>query len=808
MRLFIFFFGAAFSAAPAEFHVAVSGSDAGDGSPGRPFRTISAAARIAQPGDTITVHAGVYRERIDPPRGGISDSLRIIYQAAAGEEVHIKGSEIVKGWQRFTGNVWKLTLPNSYFGAYNPYTDLIRGDWFTDKGRPHHTGEVYLNGRALYETHLLERVLNPKPYKDSRRPEDALLAWFTENDGDNTYIYANFGGADPNSSLVEIHVREAVFYPAEPNRDYITVRGFRMSHAATQWAAPTAEQIGLIGTHWSKGWIIENNVISNSKCSGITLGKDRATGHNVWTLDPRKDGATHYNEVIFRALNAGWSRETIGSHIVRNNVISDCEQTGICGSLGPVFSLIENNHIYNIWAKRQFTGAEMAGIKLHAAIGVTIRKNRIHNAGRGLWMDWMAQGTRITGNLLYDNTTDDLFVEVNHGPFVVDNNLFLSPLSLQDWSQGGAYAHNLFAGRILSRPELRRFTPYHRPHSTMVAGRSNIKGGDSRFHNNLFLKGAEADLLPKTPEDRASGYGLWVYDTREFPLETGGNVYLDPRYPAVIEYVRRLLLRLVRDYGLDGLKIDFVDGVASKIEPHMAPLPLGAEGGPALQELLGSVMDLLRRDKPDLMIECRQGYSNFAARRWANCYRSPDVPINFHQNRFNCAMLRLLLPDRAVFFDPALWPMDDPDENVGRHMISAISAVPMISIEFDRYPKSHLEIVRHWIGFYHQHRPTLVRGGFEPLIELGHNPQTVFRGRDETIVGLYADRPLVLEHPGHRLYILNGSTRPWIDVVPAGAAATRTVQVFTATGQDVGRAEIQFPCWRVDVPVGGYAAVT
>ena len=28
--------------------------------------------------------------------------------------------------------------------------------------------------------------------------------------------------------------------------NYITIRGFHMSQAATQWAAPTAEQIGLI----------------------------------------------------------------------------------------------------------------------------------------------------------------------------------------------------------------------------------------------------------------------------------------------------------------------------------------------------------------------------------------------------------------------------------------------------------------------------------------------------------------------------------------------------------------------------------
>jgi len=547
-----------------EFHVSVTGSDGNDGSVGRPLRTISAAARAAQPGDVITVHEGTYRERVTPPRGGESDSKRIVYQAAPGERVIIKGSEVVRDWKLFAPGVWKATIPNSLFGSYNPYKDVIAGDWFGAKGRIHHTGEVYLNGKSLFETHLLERVLQPQPITDIRDVEGSTYTWFSESDGKYTYIYANFHSNNPNQELVEINVRDSCFYPDQPGRDYITIRGFQMAHAATQWAAPTAEQIGLIGTHWSKGWIIENNVVSDSKCTCISLGKDRKTGHNVWINDPRKDGATHYNEVILRALQAGWSRDKIGSHIVRNNVVSNCEQAGIVGSLGAAFSQITNNHIYNVWTKRQFNGAEMAGIKLHAAIDVLIKNNRIHNAGRGLWMDWMAQGTRITGNLLYDNSTDDLFVEVNHGPFLVDNNLFLSNLSLLDMSEGGAYVHNLMTGRILSRPEPTRSTPYHQPHSTALMGLNSIVGGDDRFYNNVFV-GNGGPPAPATEADanplRFGGYGLWVYNHREFPLQTGGNVYLkgarayskedaplnlpgeDPK-PEIIEEGDRVYLRL------------------------------------------------------------------------------------------------------------------------------------------------------------------------------------------------------------------------------------------------------------------------
>jgi hypothetical protein len=180
---------------------------------------------------------------------------------------------------------------------------------------------------------------------------------------------------------VEINVRRTCFYPEKQGINYLTIQGFHISQAATQWAAPTAEQIGAVATHWNKGWIIENNVISNSKCTGITLGKERGTGHNLWAHDQRIDGTSHYVEVIFRVLRIGWNKENIGSHIVRNNEIFACEQAGICGSMGAAFSLIENNHIHNIWTKRQFAGAEIAGIKFHAPIDTEIIGNRIHRSG-------------------------------------------------------------------------------------------------------------------------------------------------------------------------------------------------------------------------------------------------------------------------------------------------------------------------------------------------------------------------------------------------------------------------------------------
>lgn len=477
-----------------------SGDDRYEGTIRRPLRTISAAAARAQAGDTITVHEGIYRERVAPPRGGISDLDRIVYQAAPGERVEISGAEVVTGWEKLQEDVWKVTIPNHVFGKFNPYNDVIHGDWFNPKGRVHHTGAVYLNGDWLTEAADRDEVF---------RKMDGPALWFGEVDQDVTTLWAQFKGVDPNKQLTEINARQTVFYPEKTNTNYITVRGFILRQAATPWAPPTAEQIGVIGTHWSKGWIIENNVVSYSICSGIALGKYGDQWDNT-----SANSAQGYVKTIERAVKDGWDKKTIGHHIVRNNTISHCEQAGIVGSLGPIFSVVENNTIHDIHVRRLFSGEEMAGIKFHGAIDVEIKHNHIYRTVRGIWLDWMAQGTRVTGNLFHDNQ-EDVFVEVDHGPFIMDNNIFLSKISQRINSQGGVYAHNLFCGDVMVNPYDGRMTPFMKPHLTDIAGYHNNPSGDMRFFNNIFAK--EGNMT--------------AFNQTHLPMHLSGNVFLGGARP-------------------------------------------------------------------------------------------------------------------------------------------------------------------------------------------------------------------------------------------------------------------------------------
>ena len=520
-----------------KLYVDINAPEIGCGTMDRPFRSIQEAARNACPGDEILVAPGVYREYVDPIHGG-TEAAPITYRSVVPLGAVITGAEPVKTWERYQDTVWVCRIKNEIFGSYNPYTTFVYGDWYFAKADKH-TGCVYLNDRALYETASLEDCLKGEIYECSWVPEESVYKWYTEQDPerDETILYANFQGKNPNEENVEINVRRECFFPSKTGVSYITVSGFAVTKAATTWAPPAAFQDGMIGPHWSKGWIIEDCDISNSRCAGISLGK---------YLDPENEQFFTHNHVksptqmerdaVCRGQYHGWLKENIGSHIIRRNNIHHCEQGGIIGRMGGVFSIIEDNHIHHINNMMELGGAEIAGIKMHAPIDVILRRNHIHHCTMGIWCDWEAQGTRLTRNLLHDNQqpafaknlkggmmSQDIFVEVSHGPTLIDNNILLSEVSLRFATQGVALVHNLICGALTCVGDGTgwRYTPYHMPHRTEVMGFMTILHGDDRFCNNIFVqKWPSGDKI--IPHDSDDGFdtenrlaGTWMFD--EYP---------------------------------------------------------------------------------------------------------------------------------------------------------------------------------------------------------------------------------------------------------------------------------------------------
>ena len=520
-----------------DIYVDIKAGPCGDGSQARPFRRISEAAALAGPGDTVLVAPGIYRELVDPVNPGTEDK-RISYVSTEPLGAVITGAERITGWERHSADVWVVRIGNSLFGDYNPYTTLVYGDWYFARADKH-TGCVYLNGEAMYETCCLEDCIRGEMSEVSWDPQNSVLKWYTEQDEKRgeTVIYANFRGADPNSENVEINVRRECFWPSQTGIGYITVRGFRIEKAATTWAPPAAFQDGMIGPHWSRGWIIEDCEIANSKCAGISLGRYfDPENDNYFTTKYVKSPTQMERDAVCRGQYHGWLRENIGGHIIRRNNIHHCQQGGIIGRMGAVFSVIEDNHIHHINNMMELGGAEIAGIKLHAAIDVIIRRNHIHHCTMGIWCDWEAQGTRISCNHLHDNQrpegvrqlrggmmSQDLFIEVSHGPTLIDNNILQSEVSLRFAAQGIAMVHNLICGAFtcVGAGTDWRYTPYHIPHRTEVMGFMTILHGDNRFYNNIFVQkwpAEDAVILHDTDDGRESENrraGTWVFD--EFP---------------------------------------------------------------------------------------------------------------------------------------------------------------------------------------------------------------------------------------------------------------------------------------------------
>jgi len=463
-------------ASAREICVAKAGSDSNSGSPESPYLTIGKAAEAAQPGDMVAVHGGTYREWVKPLRGGRDESSRITYRAAPGEDVLIKGSEPVTSWVDQRGGVWMVQLPQRFFGDYNPYALNLSGGWL-HYGQWLHRGDVYLDGQAFCEGKTLGEV--------KQQPH----TWCCGTTQDCTSIWANFDKANPNAQLAEINVRESVFMPTESGLSYITVSGFRIFHSAENWQPPgLGVQMGAIGPRMGKSWIIENCTITNARCVGIILGQ--ALG-----VDDADIGA-------------------FGTHVVRNNVIRRCGQAGIAGQKGATRCLIASNLIEDTNYRKEFGGWETAAVKFHESVDTVIRGNLIRGVYHqgygafGIWMDWGNQGTRITGNIIYNTQAANVFLEMDHGPILVDNNVLIGQ-GVRSNSEGSVFAHNLLVDcRFEMVSDTGRASQYYQPHSRKVVARKQGIPADDKWFNNIFVRrGLEG--VKKAP-GYASDYNVFL----------------------------------------------------------------------------------------------------------------------------------------------------------------------------------------------------------------------------------------------------------------------------------------------------------
>ena len=241
-----------------------------------------------------------------------------------------------------------------------------------------------------------------------------------------------------------------------------------------------------------------------------------------------------------------------------------------------------------------------------------------------------------------------------------------------------------------------------------------------------------------------------------------GCSVLDPRFPEVREHLVNLYVNALKDWNLDGFKLDFIDSFGLRGEdPAVKENYAGRDimnVNEAVNVLMKEVSSALKAIKPDILLEFRQQYIGPAIRQYGNMFRAADCPGNAKDNRMRIASLRLTSGSTAVHSDMLEWNLEETPENVGRAIINSIFGVIQYSAMLKDIPQEHLAVMRKWMAFASEHRETLLHSEFRPHHpELGY-PLIEAESDSELIIAVYQDNAVVEAAPrGKRLYILNAS---------------------------------------------------
>jgi hypothetical protein len=395
---------------------------AADSNPGTkelPFITINRAAQVLLPGERVVIMTGVYRERVDPARGGSGPEKMIGFEAAPGANVLVKGSRVVKtGWETSTG--FKLDLPAAArakvkiyqrrlddldFQGYNPFGMVnIMQDRVYLKPKPEELwrhlarrGMVFVDGRRLDQVELYQELGGREG------------AFWCEHDGLTIHVRLT-GDADPAQHEVELAIQEQVFAPRARGLSYIRVKGISFEHSANAFPVP---QRGMVSLSRGHHWIIEDCVLRHA--NGVALD----IGAQDWDIE----------------LPA-----VIGHAIVRRNHIDD---VGVCGIAGMAVedTLIESNLIEHVGYQDVELAWETGGIKLHQTKNCLLRANVIRHTihAEAIWLDYENTNTRVTGNVMGDTLETlrgGIYLEASHDSNMIDNNIIWKAT---EGAGGGSY---------------------------------------------------------------------------------------------------------------------------------------------------------------------------------------------------------------------------------------------------------------------------------------------------------------------------------------------------------------------------------
>ncbi|TWD83401.1 alpha-galactosidase [Kribbella amoyensis] len=282
---------------------------------------------------------------------------------------------------------------------------------------------------------------------------------------------------------------------------------------------------------------------------------------------------------------------------------------------------------------------------------------------------------------------------------------------------------------------------------------------------------------------------------------------LDPRCPEVREHIVECCVRPVRDWGVDGLKIDFIDSWAWT-NPPAAPDGDCATVDEGVELILAAVTAELRRLRPDLLIEFRQDYVNPRLWQFGTFLRAGDCAMDAVENRVRTIDARLLAGDRAVHSDMLMWHPEASPVAVAEQFIGALFSTPQVSVELRSHSAEHQQVVRYWLDFAGEHADTLLHGVLTPVRPDARYTQVAALSEDKAIVAVYSNPVVRLATPVAVTLLVNGGNEPAIFLDGAGPGPVELV-VSDCSGAEVSRTTTTPPpgLWPIGVPVGGVARI-
>ena len=476
-----------------------------DAKGGAEFTTIDAAVAVAEPGDTVRVMPGLYRETVVVRRGGKKDRPIVIESAVRGGAV-VRGSEVWKNdWTPLDGHpgVFSSPIDESWFtnSVVNPYATTISiggGVGKTarfetndvadvEKYLPRTLGQMFIEGRPVTEVTSV-RALAESPN-----------TWMVSPKGGEIWLHPSITDIPLEGRLVEWSVRDRLLHAARRGLKHVVVRGFVFEHCANQGPFP---QRGAVDVRSGHHWIVEHNVIRFAKTIGLAVGSETWNGKKITDV-PESD------QRVMLSVNVQ----------VRYNTVSD---NGMCGiaAWNPI-----NLRIYNNVVERNNTGCywwrnrywdETAGIKVHC--GTTVVANNLirDNEAHGIWFDTGFRRVRITGNAILNNRRSGIMFETAFGSALVDCNVIAYTRQDGDtyYAGDGIYshngsgvtvAHNLLAGHAGMGV---RFRTTYGKINFWTSGKPvkrDVETSGNRYLNNIFYENAAGDLMVSATNRLSNG---------------------------------------------------------------------------------------------------------------------------------------------------------------------------------------------------------------------------------------------------------------------------------------------------------------